>query len=45
VIQLVALLTVPLTVAVHRLKKPFNYAGINNLMTDETQMGKPASSL
>jgi hypothetical protein len=40
VIQSTALLTVPLTVAVHRLKKPFIYAGFDNLMTDETQMGK-----
>ena len=40
VIQSVTMLTVPLTVAVHRTKKPFIYAGFNNLMTDETQMGK-----
>jgi len=33
-------LTVPLTVAVHRTKKPFVYAGLNNLMTDETQIFK-----
>jgi len=39
VITFAALLAVPLTVAVHRLKKPFIYAGINNLITDETQMG------
>jgi hypothetical protein len=40
VIQSAALLAIPLTVAVHRLKKPFIYAGFDNLMTDETQMGK-----
>jgi precorrin-2 methylase len=39
-IQPAAWLAVPLTVAVHRLKKPFIYAGFNNLMTDETQMGR-----
>jgi len=29
------MLTVPLTVAVHRIKKPFIYAGFDNLNTDE----------
>jgi hypothetical protein len=33
-----ALLAIPLTVAVHRTKKPFIYAGFNNLVTDETQI-------
>ena len=32
--QPVAMLTVPLTVAVHRIKKPFSYAGFDNLNTD-----------
>jgi len=45
VVQLVARLTVPLTVAVHRTKKPFVYAGFNNLMTDETQISKLKSSV
>jgi hypothetical protein len=42
VFQSVAMLTVPLTVAVHRIKKPFVYAGFDNLNTDGhglTQMG------
>jgi hypothetical protein len=39
VIPSAAWLAVPLTVAVRRLKKPFVYAGFNNLMTDETQIG------
>jgi len=39
-VSFAALLALPLTVAVHRLKKPFIYAGFDNLMTDETQMGK-----
>jgi hypothetical protein len=34
VFQFAARLTVPLTVAVHRLKKPFIYAGFDNLNTD-----------
>ena len=34
VFQPPAVLTNPLTVAVHRLKKPFIYAGLNNLNTD-----------
>jgi hypothetical protein len=38
VIQPPAVLTNPLTVAVHHLKKPFIYAGLNNLNTDETQI-------
>jgi hypothetical protein len=38
VIPFAVLLAIPLTVAVHRLKKPFIYAGFNNLITDETQM-------
>jgi hypothetical protein len=29
-----AILTVPLTVAVHRIKKPFIYKGFDNLNTD-----------
>jgi hypothetical protein len=40
VIQSAALLANPLTVAVHCTKKPFIYAGFNNLMTDETQIWK-----
>jgi hypothetical protein len=35
VIASAAKLTVPLTVAVHRLKKPFIDAGFDNLNTDE----------
>ena len=35
-VQHAAILTVPLTVAVHRIKKPCIYAGFDNLMTDET---------
>jgi predicted restriction endonuclease len=38
VVPSAALLALPLTVAVHRTKKPFIYAGFDNLMTDETQM-------
>jgi hypothetical protein len=34
VFALATLLTVPLTVAVHRLKEPFIYAGSINLTTD-----------
>jgi Lamin Tail Domain/Bacterial TSP3 repeat/Immunoglobulin I-set domain len=34
VFQSASLLTVPLTVAVHRIKKPFVYAGFDNLNTD-----------
>ena len=34
VFQHTALLTFPLTVAVHRIKKPFIYAGSINLNTD-----------
>ena len=34
VIPSAAILTVPLTVAVHALKKPCIYAGFNNLNTD-----------
>jgi hypothetical protein len=30
----IAILTVPLTVAVQRIKKPFIYAGFENLTTD-----------
>jgi hypothetical protein len=39
VVPSAALLALPLTVAVHRIKKPCIYAGFNNLMTDGTQMG------
>jgi len=38
VVPSAALLALPLTVAVHRTKKPFIYAGFDNLMTDETQI-------
>ncbi len=38
VMPFAVLLAIPLTVAVHRLKKPFIYAGFNNLITDETRM-------
>jgi len=43
VVPSAALLALPLTVAVHRLKKPFIYAGFNNLMTDETQISKAST--
>ena len=39
------MLTVPLTVAVHRIKKPSIYAGFDNLITDETQMFCPRMTL
>jgi hypothetical protein len=41
VVPSAALLALPLTVAVHRTKKPFIYAGFDNLMTDETQILPP----
>ena len=34
VLQLPALLTIPLTVAIHLFKQPFIYKGFNNLTTD-----------
>jgi hypothetical protein len=37
VFQPAAGLTFPLTVAVHRIKEPFVYAGSNNLTTDERE--------
>jgi hypothetical protein len=40
VVPSAALLALPLTVAVHRTKKPFIYAGFDNLMTDETQISE-----
>jgi hypothetical protein len=33
-VESTAILTFPLTVAVHRIKKPFIYAGFDNLTTD-----------
>ena len=43
VFQPVAMLAVPLTVAVYRLKKPFIYAGFDNLNTDGTRMRETPS--
>jgi hypothetical protein len=40
VVQRAALLANPLTVAVHRIKKPCIDKGFDNLITDETQMEK-----
>ena len=40
VIPSAALLAIPLTVAAHRLKKPFIYVVFNNLMTGETRIFK-----
>jgi len=40
VIQPAAMLTVALTVAVHRLKKPFIYPGFNNLNTDGQRLAR-----
>jgi hypothetical protein len=45
VVPSAALLALPLTVAVHRIKKPCIYAGFNNLMTDETQIFESPSGL
>jgi hypothetical protein len=45
VVPSAALLALPLTVAVHRTKKPFIYAGFDNLMTDETQIFRETTRL
>jgi hypothetical protein len=45
VIPSAAWLTIPLTVAVHRLKQPFIYAGFKNLMTDETRINTDFAGL